>query len=210
LADREEGCAWRGIQTNDTAIRQEQAELKLEASRIADAIAKLGDSATLIARMQATESRILTLGQQLERVTSAVREPSYDNMRAFVLKMLSALPELVERDPERARAAALSRHLPSIVLTPSNRDGSPVFDVSGSWKLVPVGDAMQVVARDGIEPPTPDLAQRDFAPVGQNSSLALCLWTRLYLSSRRKRQVPTVRNRPVSMIKAPKGRINSE
>lgn len=81
--------------------------------------------------MQATELRISALGQQLERVTSAVREPSYDNIRAFVLKVLRGMPDLVARDPERARAA-FSRHLPSIVLTPSNRDGSPVFDVSGA------------------------------------------------------------------------------
>ena len=67
---------------------------------------------------------------------------------------LGSLPELVKSDPERARLA-LSAHMPLIVLTPVERETGPVFEVSGSWRLVSEEDAMHVVARDGIEPPTP-------------------------------------------------------
>ena len=67
---------------------------------------------------------------------------------------LSFLAELAQSDPERAKAA-FSKHLPSIVLTPIPRATGPVFEASGSWKLIPEDDAMVVVARDGIEPPTP-------------------------------------------------------
>jgi len=48
-----------------------------------------------------------------------------------------------------------AKHLPRVVLNPVEKDGGPVFEVSGSWTLVPHDDALLVVARDGIEPPTP-------------------------------------------------------
>jgi hypothetical protein len=134
--------------------------LKAEAGRLADAIAKSGGSPTLIERLQATELRISALDSQHEQVTAAGREPSLEAIRGFVLKTLGGFPDLVKRDPERARAA-FSKHLPPIVLMPSKREGGPVFDVSGTWKMLPEGDALRVVARDGIEPPTPAFSGPD-------------------------------------------------
>ena len=49
---------------------------------------------------------------------------------------------------------AFSKHLPAIVLQPVVRETGPVFEVTGSWKVVPEDDAMLVVSRDGIGPPT--------------------------------------------------------
>ncbi len=40
-------------------------------------------------------------------------------------------------------------------MTPVQHDSGPVFEVSGAWKLTPDSNVMPVVARDGIEPPTP-------------------------------------------------------
>jgi hypothetical protein len=70
------------------------------------------------------------------------------------MEQVGFLPQLAQSDPERAKAA-LAKHLPSIVLTPSKRETGPVFEVFGSWEIAPMDDAMLMVARDGIEPPTP-------------------------------------------------------
>ncbi|MEO5925706.1 MAG: recombinase family protein [Bryobacteraceae bacterium] len=135
-------------------LRETKERLKQEASRIADAIAVTGHSQTLIERLQMLERKIAETETRERRSKSVVQRPSVDELRRFVRERIGNLNQLVEGDPERARTT-FAKHLPLIVLTPSNRDGGPVFEVSGSWKLVPEGDALQVVARDGIEPPTP-------------------------------------------------------
>jgi hypothetical protein len=64
----------------------------------------------------------------------------------------------VAGDTDFTRAKlALARHLGKLVLTPVMHDGRPVYRVSGN---VSVGAdtekcRMQLVARDGLEPPTP-------------------------------------------------------
>ena len=70
-----------------------------------------------------------------------------------MLDRIGNLSALVQSEPERAKAE-MAKHLPAIVLTPVERETGPVFDVSGSWKLIPEEDAMLVVARDGIGTPT--------------------------------------------------------
>ena len=84
-------CTYR---SGDTA-NDEREQLKLEAERIADAIAKIGGSPTLIEKMQATESRIAEISQQLQLAASASSEPSVDSIRNFVTKALGSLPELL-------------------------------------------------------------------------------------------------------------------
>jgi site-specific DNA recombinase len=129
-------------------------KLRDEARRIADAVAEMGHSPTLLGRLRTVESEINKLETQREEARAAFREPSFSSLRRFVMEQVSALPQLAQSDPERAKAA-LARHLPSIVLTPSERDGRPVFEASGAWEIAPGNDAMLMVARDGIEPPTP-------------------------------------------------------
>ena len=75
-------------------------------------------------------------------------------MRDFVLKNVLHLHTLLRGDVTRARLALMT-HVTQIVLTPRERPSGPVFEVSGSFD--PLGNkyVMPVVARDGIEPPTP-------------------------------------------------------
>ncbi len=52
--------------------------------------------------------------------------------------------------------AALQKHLPLLFLTPTLREGKALYQVSGRTNLAGDGNrVMQLVARDGIEPPTP-------------------------------------------------------
>jgi hypothetical protein len=63
-----------------------------------------------------------------------------------------------EADMARAKTA-LSKHIGKLVLTPAIRDGRQVYKVTGNITVPPDGGAekcrKQLVARDGIEPPTP-------------------------------------------------------
>ena len=50
----------------------------------------------------------------------------------------------------------LAQHVKELVLTPGKRDGEDVYEVSGEWELLPEKKCViLLVARDGIEPPTP-------------------------------------------------------
>ena len=50
----------------------------------------------------------------------------------------------------------LAHHVKKLVLTPQLIDGQWVYSVAGEWELLPGSDCViWVVARDGIEPPTP-------------------------------------------------------
>jgi site-specific DNA recombinase len=142
-------------ETNVPELHKRRDQLSKEAGRLVDAITAAGHSAALIERLRSTESRIGDVDAQLHSTRSAEsREPTFDALRKFVTDRLASLSDVVQSDPERARLA-LSAHMPVIVLTPVERETGPIFEVSGSWKLLPEEDAMQMVARDGIEPPTP-------------------------------------------------------
>jgi hypothetical protein len=51
----------------------------------------------------------------------------------------------------------LQKHIGRLIMTPTLKDGKPMDEVSGKVDLSPAGgkEVMDVVARDGIEPPTP-------------------------------------------------------
>ena len=65
------------------------------------------------------------------------------------------LRTLLHGDAERCKPI-LARHIGQLVLNPKETPTGPVYEVSGGLDLLPGGgDVMPVVARDGIEPPTP-------------------------------------------------------
>ena len=150
---------------DEKTLLRERDSLRGQAARIIEAIAQVGQSPTLLQKLRSIETHIEEIDRRRDLQRAANREPSFANLRRFVLERVSFLAELAQSDPERAKAA-FSNHPPSVVLTPIPRDTGPVFEVSGSWKLIPEDDAMVVVARDGIEPPTPAFSgQRSAAPI---------------------------------------------
>ena len=65
------------------------------------------------------------------------------------------LRELFQQDATGSKAA-LARHIGQLVLTPKTNPTEPIYEVSGGFDLLSGNnDVMPVVARDGIEPPTP-------------------------------------------------------
>ena len=76
-------------------------------------------------------------------------------IRKFVYSHVMELRELLHQDPSRSKAT-LSQHIGQLVLTPTETPSGPVYEVSdGGMNLLPGKDVMPLVARDGIEPPTP-------------------------------------------------------
>ena len=59
-------------------------------------------------------------------------------------------------EPSRRRRGSIGQHVKELVLTPGKRDGEEVYEVSGEWELRREKKCVIfLVARDGIEPPTP-------------------------------------------------------
>jgi hypothetical protein len=82
------------------------------------------------------------------------------DMRRQVTKELLRLKESLAagQEAQLARAkAAIAKHVGKLVLTPSQVEGRPVYKVAGAVTVGGVAEncRMQMVARDGIEPPTP-------------------------------------------------------
>ncbi len=96
----------------------------------------------------------------VEAQIAAFRPPNLkvtdQQIRQHLTKALLSLRTMLEGDDVLAARAALQKHIPQLVLTPVEREGKPVYKVSGQMNLA--GEekcVMQVVARDGLEPPTP-------------------------------------------------------
>ena len=56
--------------------------------------------------------------------------------------------------PSKARQK-LMEQAGALTLTPAETTAGPGFAVTGNWNLLPQDGVIQLVARDGIEPPTP-------------------------------------------------------
>ena len=140
-------------QKSEACAAAEQEKLTKEASRIVEAVAETGHSPALLQRLKSLESRLEQVTRESARQNVLNADVSSVAIRRFVTERIAFLPKLAKTDPERAKAA-FQKHLAPLVLTPVQRESGPVFETSGTWKLVPEV-VMPVVARDGIEPPTP-------------------------------------------------------
>ena len=139
-----------------TQREAEKRELQLQATRVAEAIAAAGHSPTLLAQLASIEGQIRELDRHFETQKPVDLTASIEEMEAFAHKSLLHLRDVLRQNPETARISLL-KHIKRLVLTPKEMPSGTVYDVSGGIEIL-VGahkDVMQVVARDGIEPPTP-------------------------------------------------------
>ena len=99
-------------------------------------------------------------GRRLELHKSPLVNVTVEETREFVQKGLMRLRGVLGQDSESARML-LMKHLKRLVLTPMQMPSGIVYSVSGGVELelpAPKG-VLQVVARDGIEPPTPAFSE---------------------------------------------------
>ena len=75
----------------------------------------------------------------------------------YATKSMLHMRSLFRNTLEISRAKLeLSQHLTTLVLTPKQGEQGPFYEVTGDWNLLPDERCViLMVARDGIEPPTP-------------------------------------------------------
>ena len=134
-------------------LEKRRAVVQGQIQRLTDAIADAGHSEAILARLRNAEDDLRSIEERLAGAGPTV--VSTAELRDFALRRMTDVASLVRQDIPHARAA-LQKHVPRLVLTPTHHAGKDVFDVSGGVELSNGGEGvMQVVARDGLEPPTP-------------------------------------------------------
>ena len=148
-------------------LRRERQQLQTKAERLADAIAEAGHSPVMLAKLASIEAQIADVDRRMDACKPRDLSAAIAEVRGFVYKNVRQLRSLLHDDAERSKPI-LARHIGQLVLNPKETPGGPVYEVSGDMDLLPVsGDVMQVVARDGIEPPTPAFSGPN-SPIGKH------------------------------------------
>jgi hypothetical protein len=120
----------RGSHAADLQVQRR--DLQGQAQRLVTAIAKCGDSLSLLPGLVAVESALTQLDQQLKAHCPFDLEGAPVEMREFVSKHLMQLQTLVAGDPAAAKNA-LSKHIKQLVLTPTQLATGPVLRFPAMW-----------------------------------------------------------------------------
>jgi len=134
-------------------VRRERRQLQTQAQRLTDAIADAGHSPALLSKLGEVEAKIAEAGRFIEACKPMDITTTEGEIRDLVYRNVMNLRGLLHEDASRSKVA-LSRHIGQLVLKPKQTPSGPIYEVSGGLDLL-ARDVMPVVARDGIEPPTP-------------------------------------------------------
>ena len=150
--------AARQASSHSGDLRDRLALLTNQADNICAAIATNGhrNSPILLSHLSTIEAEIQSVNTRPAQVQTVSEIPiSYEQLRDFVMKKANDFQSVLTGDPAVAKDA-LRKHVLQLVLTPQLTPSGPMYEVSGDVNLfTPNSDVMQVVARDGVEPPTP-------------------------------------------------------
>ena len=137
-------------------LHAERRDVEAKAQRVTEAIADFGKSPALFSQLAALESQIEQMDRRIEAYKPVDVRAAVADVKTCVCKHLMQLRNVLRDDAARARTA-LAKHIRQLILTPKEGPGGPVYEVSGTVDLALREDAdvMRVVARDGLEPPTP-------------------------------------------------------
>ncbi len=136
-------------------LRLEKERLNGQAANIADAIAASGHSQILLKRLADIEQQITVIDRELAEDEIAPWKTSVSEIRDFVTRELLDIRALLRENVAQAKLT-LRRHIRELVLTPTDGADGPFYQASGKWEFLPENKRVFVlVARDGIEPPTP-------------------------------------------------------
>jgi len=111
-------------------------------------------------RLREVEHEITRLNEAMAVHRPVKLEAAVDGIRDHVVKSIRQLGEMLKAEAVFRAKEALAKHVGKLVLTPVENEGRPVYKVSGSVSVQPPDNGkcrMQLVARDGIEPPPPAL-----------------------------------------------------
>jgi len=90
---------------------------------------------------------------------------SIAEIRDFITRELLSIRSLLRENVAQTKLI-LRRHIRDLVLTPQEGPDGPFYQTSGRWDFLPEDNRVfALVARDGIEPPTPAFSERSFQVV---------------------------------------------
>jgi site-specific DNA recombinase len=135
-------------------LRRERRNLKAKADRLANAVAEMGHSPSLLAKLGEVDAQIAAVDRRMDEQKPIDLTATVAEMREFVLRNILELRTLLREDAGKSKAA-LARHIGQLKLTPKETEKGPVYEVDGALELLNENDVVPLVARDGIEPPTP-------------------------------------------------------
>jgi site-specific DNA recombinase len=144
----------RAPNSSVAALQRQRRELQDKATKLANAIEAAGHSPTLLARLASVEAELGRVDERIKSHKPVDFKATTEQIRDFATKNVLNLQGLLGGDVTRAKAA-LMKHVQQLVLTPRDLPSGPVFEVSGAFDLLGNKYVMPVVARGGIEPPTP-------------------------------------------------------
>jgi site-specific DNA recombinase len=136
-------------------LRRERGDLQTQAQHLTDAIAAAGHSPALLSKLGDVEARTAEVDRRLEACKPNDFTATAGEIRNFVYRNLMHLQGLFQNADASTAKMAFSRHIGQLVLKPHQTASGPVYEVSGGVELLAGKEVMVVVARDGIEPPTP-------------------------------------------------------
>ncbi len=107
--------------------------------------------------LRGLESEIAALTRQIEEYKPLDLTATTETVRRFAFENVRNLRGTLRNEDIPAARTILQRHVEKLVLTPTLKEGQKVFEVSGNINLMPQTEkvVMEMVARDGLEPPTP-------------------------------------------------------
>jgi hypothetical protein len=136
-------------------LKGDRDEWRAEAGRIGKAIAAAGHSPTLLSMLAEAEAKVQVADRRIEAYKAPDVKTSVSEIRGYVTKALLDLRSLLHTVVDKAKLK-LSQHVDELVLTPRETETGRVYEVTGNWRLLPAKECViSMVARDGIEPPTP-------------------------------------------------------
>jgi DNA invertase Pin-like site-specific DNA recombinase len=133
-------------------LRAERDEIKAEAERLVNAIAAAGHSAMLLKRLAEAEEKIATIEARIEARRPPDVKRAVAEVREYAYKAIFDMKSLFRAVTQKAKVK-LAQHIKELVLTPKQRDGDWIYEVTGDWELLPEKKCViLMVARDGIVP----------------------------------------------------------
>ena len=146
-----------GAVTTAESLRRQRQQLQQKAENLTQSIELGGDIPRLVQRLREVEEEMAQLDRAIASHRGVKPRVTAEQVRSQVVDTLMRLRETLDEQEVVVARAALRKHVGKLTLTPTVKDGRRVFEVSGNFS--PTGDqpdgAMRLVARDGIEPPTP-------------------------------------------------------
>ncbi len=137
------------------ALQERRDELRAKAQNVAEAIAAIGHSPSLLGQLSTIERDMERIDAQLLQMNKPLNLAlTVADLREFVARQAADLGKLLRADVPTARQA-LAKHIQKLVLTPRQAAEGLVLEVSGDIDMFGGEQrVVQMVARDGIEPPT--------------------------------------------------------